>query len=92
MKNNIECFQEMLLDFFVQNGVDVSITSISLHEASKNDADNNQNVVNQIRNHRLKKEKYTPIFMQRLKEYIFRDAYVYTEIELEREFVKNFEY
>lgn len=53
---------------------------------------NNPNVVEQIRNHRLKKEKYTPMFMQRLKEYVFMDAYVYTEIELEREFVKKFEY
>lgn len=219
MKDNFERFQEMLLDFFGQNGVNISINPISLHEASKNDADkhhityfyngeempvldmdeiakkpyrkvrvseefedtkddivntadgfvinkdnqwfliefkdtkiagtkkslkdniikkaycnwymlmdillniapekrysgfdysnpvkfakenvvyilvcnsnNNPNVVNQIRNHRLKKEKYTPIFMQRLKEYVFMDAYVYTEIELEREFVKKFEY
>ncbi len=52
----------------------------------------NPNVVTQIRNHKLINKKYTPIFMQRLKEYLFRDAYVYTEIDLEREFVKKFEY
>lgn len=52
----------------------------------------NPNVVNQVRNHKLKNEKYTPIFMQRLKEYVFMDAYVCTEIDLERDFVKKFEY
>lgn len=35
-------------------------------------------------------ENYTPPFMKRLKDYIFRDAYVYTEDYFEREFVKNF--
>lgn len=52
---------------------------------------NNPNVVTQIKNHKSKNEKYTPIFMQRLKEYLFKDAYVYTEIEFERDFVKKFE-
>jgi hypothetical protein len=31
-------------------------------------------------------------FQEILKEYLFRDAYVYTEIDLEREFVKKFKY
>lgn len=53
---------------------------------------NNPNVVTQVKNHKLKNEKYTPIFMQRLKEYVFMDAYVCTEIDLERDFVKNFQY
>lgn len=53
---------------------------------------NNPNVVTQVQNHKLKNEKYTPIFMQRLKEYVFMDAYVCTEIDLERDFVKNFQY
>ena len=52
----------------------------------------NPKVVTQIRNNRINKRKYTPIFMQRLKEYLFKDAYVYTELDLEREFVKKFEY
>lgn len=52
----------------------------------------NPNVVTQIRNQKYCNQKYTPIFMQRLKEYIFKDAYVYTEIEFERDFVKKFEY
>lgn len=52
----------------------------------------NPNVVTQIRNHKILNQNYTPVFMQKLKEYLFLDAYVYTEIELERDFVKNFQY
>lgn len=52
----------------------------------------NPNIVTQIKNHKYNKEKYTPIFMQRLKEYLFKEAYMYTEIEFEREFVKKFNY
>ena len=36
--------------------------------------------------------KDTHRFMQKLKEYLFKDAYVYTEIEFERDFVKKFQY
>lgn len=52
----------------------------------------NPNVTTQIRNYRYKNKKYTPVFMQKIKEYLFKDAYVYTEIEFEREFVKKFKY
>ena len=36
------------------------------------------------------KKHYTPLFMMRLKEYLFKDAYVYTENLFEREFVSKF--
>ena len=52
----------------------------------------NPNVVTQVRNYKYKKKKYTPEYMQKMKEYLFKDAYVYTEIEFEREFVKKFQY
>lgn len=45
-----------------------------------------------MRNYKYKKKKYTPEYMQKMKEYLFKDAYVYTEIEFEREFVKKFQY
>ncbi len=49
-------------------------------------------IYKQIKNHELIGEKYTPPFMQRLKDYMFKDAYVYTESFLERKFVKTFIY
>lgn len=52
----------------------------------------NPRVSEQIKNNRFCNKKYTPIFMQKLKEYIFMDAYVYTEKELERDFVYMFKY
>lgn len=55
-------------------------------------SESNPKVAEQIHNNKMINKKYTPVFMQRLKEYLFLDAYVYTEIELEREFVKKFQY
>lgn len=52
----------------------------------------NPNVYNQIKNHALINQKYTPPFMQRLKDYIFKDAYAYTESSFEQYFVKTFGY
>ena len=52
----------------------------------------NPGVYTQIKNYSYNNEKYTPGFMRKLKEYLFEDAYVYTEIEFERDFVKKFEY
>lgn len=46
----------------------------------------------QIKNSELVKSKYTPPFMCRLKNYLFKDAYVFTEDYLERKIVNNFEY
>lgn len=52
----------------------------------------NPNVITQIKNYKYNMKRYTPEFMQKIKEYLFNDAYVYTEIEFEREFVKKFQY
>lgn len=52
----------------------------------------NPQVVQQIKNHEKIGEKYTPPFMQRLKIYLFKDVYVYTETYLERKFVRGFMY
>lgn len=49
-------------------------------------------VYQQIKNHDLLGENYTPPFMQRIKDYMFKDAYVYTEEFLERKFVNSFTY
>lgn len=49
-------------------------------------------IYEQLKSHELIGEKYTPPFMQRLKDYMFKDAYVYTESFFERKFVKNFIY
>ena len=54
--------------------------------------DKNPNIYTQVKNHDLIGEKYTPEFMLRLKDYLFRDAYVYTEEFLERRFVEEFSY
>lgn len=48
--------------------------------------------VQQLRNHRLKNEKYLPGFMERLKGYIFKDAYAVTEDVFEHTFVKDFKF
>jgi len=55
-------------------------------------SEKNAEFYKQVRNHTLLGEHYTPVFMQRLKDYVFKDAYAYTENELEQEFVKNFVY
>ena len=40
----------------------------------------------------LANSKYTPPFMNRIKGYLFKDAYAYTEDFLERKFVNGFRY
>lgn len=40
----------------------------------------------------LSKSTYTPPFMSRLRGYLFKDAFVFTEDFLERKFVRNFVY
>lgn len=52
----------------------------------------NPNVYKQIKNHNLIGENYTPEFMKRLKDYVFKDAYIYTEKQLEQKFVSGFNY
>lgn len=52
----------------------------------------NPNVYIQIKNSELIGEKYTPLFMQRLKDYLFKDAYLYTEKNLEKSFIDKFAY
>lgn len=55
--------------------------------------DKNPQIYEQIKNCEISEEKnYTPPFMERLRDYIFKDAYVYTEFQLEHKFVKAFEY
>lgn len=54
--------------------------------------DKNYNTYMQIKNNSLQGKRYTPLFMQRLKDYLFKDAYVYTEQFFEREFVNQFAY
>lgn len=55
-------------------------------------SEKNSEVYKQIKNHALIGEVYTPPFMQRIKDYLFRDAYIFTEIDLERKFVEKFKY
>lgn len=55
-------------------------------------ADKNPLFYQQIKNHDLIGTHYTPLFMRRLKDYIFQDAYVYTEDFFERKFVNSFSY
>jgi len=52
----------------------------------------NPEVYKQIKNMELINSTYTPPFMCRLKGYLFKDTYVYTEDFLERKFVNNFVY
>ena len=52
----------------------------------------NPNIYTQIKNSTMIGEKYTPLFMQRIKDYLFKDAYVYTEKYFERDFVEKFAY
>lgn len=54
--------------------------------------DKNPKIYQQIKNSNLIGEKYTPPFMERLKYYMFKEAYVYTETYLETKFVEGFEY
>ena len=52
----------------------------------------NANIYNQVKNCSLIGKKYTPGFMSRLKYYVFKDAYVYTEDFFEKKFVAEFSY
>ena len=52
----------------------------------------NPNMYQQIKNYDLLGEKYTPPFMERLKDYMFKEVYVYTETYLANKFVKEFVY
>ena len=52
----------------------------------------NANIYNQVKNSSLIGKKYTPGFMRRLKYYLFKDAYVYTEDFFEKKFVTGFSY
>lgn len=52
----------------------------------------NPQVYRQIKNHALLNARYTPPFMQRLKDYLFKEVYVYTEDYFEREFVEVFDF
>lgn len=54
--------------------------------------DKNPNVYKQIKSCQYSNENYTPVFMQRLKDYLFKDAYIYTDDYFERLFVNKFVY
>ncbi len=45
-----------------------------------------------MKDRQLAGRHYTPPFMQRLKDYMFKDAYAYTESLLEQKFVNTFQY
>lgn len=53
-------------------------------------SEKNPNLYNLVKAQVLLKQNYTPPFMQRLKDYLFKDVYVYTENFFETEFVKKF--
>lgn len=53
-------------------------------------SDKNPHVYEQIKNNSYLKQNYTPVFMQRLKDYLFKDAYIFTEDFFERNFVRKF--
>lgn len=52
----------------------------------------NPDIYRMIKNNDRTGKKYTAPFLERIKAYLFKDAYIYTEKYLERKFVKNFEY
>lgn len=52
----------------------------------------NPTIYMKIKNQVLLDSTYTLPFMRRLKSYLFKDAYVYTEDFLDRRFVKGFSY
>lgn len=55
-------------------------------------SEKNSMVYKQVKNCELIGERYTPVFMQRLKDYLFKEAYVYTEQIFEQKFVNKFIY
>lgn len=46
----------------------------------------------QVRFHDATKERYTPVCLQKFKDYFFKDAYAYTEEYFEKRFVNKFAY
>ena len=83
MKNNFERFQELLANFFEQNGVDISINQISLHEASKNDADKHH--INYFYNG----EELSVIDMDMIAKSPYRDVRVLEEFEDTKDDIVN---
>lgn len=55
-------------------------------------SEKNPDMYRLIKECKLSNQNYTPPFMQRLKDYIFKDAYLYTEYHLERNLIDNFLY
>ncbi|OUQ62907.1 hypothetical protein B5E53_16930 [Eubacterium sp. An11] len=53
-------------------------------------AEKNVSIYNQVKNNVLLHQNYTPPFMQRLKDYLFKDAFVCTEDYFEQRFVNIF--
>lgn len=93
----------MLLDILYQMKEEYPISGFNFQqpiEFAKNNVqyilvckgENNPEMYRQIKNSALIGKRYTPPFMQRLKDYVFQDAYAYTEVEFEQEFVKKFKY
>lgn len=55
-------------------------------------SEKNPEYVIKEKNHRLKKEAYTPNFMDRLQGYIFCRAYAMSELTFQNEFIKAFRF
>ncbi len=53
--------------------------------------DKNPSIVGKIKDCALAGRKYTPPFMQKIKDYMFKDAYVYTEDDLRNKLVQKFQ-
>lgn len=82
--------EEMYQGFEVNNPIQFSKDNIYYILVCS--SEKNPNVYKQIKNHEHLNENYTPEFMKRLKDYLFKDAYIYTEYQLEQKFAKVFEY
>lgn len=54
--------------------------------------ENNSQIQRFVSDAKSEKRYYTPPFMNKLKWYLFKDAYVYTELYFEKEFVNKFKY
>lgn len=54
--------------------------------------ENNTQIQKFISDAKSEKRHYTPPFMNKLKWYLFKDAYIYTELYFEKEFVNKFKY
>lgn len=92
----------MLIDIFKHSNVNPNISfdnndpikfikdkCVFILVISKKD---NDHAYNNIKSKNLINEKYTPEYMEKLKEFYFRDAYAYTEIFFEELFLKKFQY